>query len=141
MLVINIIGIVFFSISILSLLFLLVGAISKRIGVSTFGVGRVIFLMAFAVMCFTFEQMILKDSPQVGGVAVLFIFLNAVLLPILYFTLVGAVILGKDHIYRVNRFLILEKRSYDDIIGYTVKKNRRHGSGQIRRESCQGVRR
>lgn len=122
MFITNILGIVIFAISFLVLLFLFVGAICKNFGVSTFNVGTVIFMMFFAVMCFAFEHMILDESPQVSGVAVFFVMLNALLLPTLYFLTVGAVILGKKHIYRVNHFLILKKHPYDDIIGYTIKK-------------------
>jgi hypothetical protein len=57
------------------------------------------------------------------GIAYIFIALNIYFLIIQYVYLIGSAIFTKNSIYRLTKFLVWKKYSYDDVIGYVMKKD------------------
>lgn len=117
-----ILGIFIFTVSILLSLFSLIGKIFRNIGAMSFGIFTNIFFIIFPCFCLMFEIEMIYNSPDVWGVAYFFIALNLYFIAIEYFCLVGSAVFTKNHIYRLSKFLIFKKYSYDDVIGYVMKK-------------------
>ncbi|MBQ8696484.1 MAG: hypothetical protein IJ519_02085 [Clostridia bacterium] len=99
------------------------GKILRNVGVISFGIITNIFIIIFPLFCLIFELEMIYNSPDVWGVAYFFIALNLYFIAIEYFFLVGSAVFTKNNIYRLSKFLIFKKYSYDDVIGYVMKKD------------------
>ena len=118
-----IIGLVIFVISFMLSLLIAFGTIFKKIGATSFGVIPVLFFLLFPCFCLTLELVMFHIAPHVWGIAYVFVAINAYFLAIQYIFLVGSAIFTKSSIYRLTKFLVLKKYSYDDVIGYVMKKS------------------
>ncbi len=123
-----IIGLILFIVSILLSILAAFGAMSKNVGVSTFGALQVLILLISPCFFFLMELVIYHYAPEAFGVAYLFIFMNILMLVSQYILLFGSAIFTKNSIYRLTKFLIFKRYAYDDVIGYVMKKS----SGVIR---------
>ena len=118
-----IIGLVIFIVSFSLSLLIALGTISKKVGTTNFGIALVLFFIFFPCFCLAFELAIFYPTPNVWGIAYFFIAMNVYFLVILYFFIVGSAIFTKKSIYRLTKFLLWKKYSYDDVIGYVMKKS------------------
>lgn len=126
-----IIGTVFFVLSALLGLLVLFGAMFKNIGATHFGMFGTLFFLLFPCFCFGAEVMLYRTAPHVWGLAWFFIVLNVYFLVLQYIHFVGSAVFTGSSIYRLTRFLVWKRHSYDDVIGYVMKKS----SGRIRFKS------
>lgn len=123
MLVTFIIGLVAFIISFLLSSLIALGAVFKKIGTTSFGIIPILFLLLVPCFFLTMELKMLYFAPHAWGINLLFIVMNAVFLVLQYISLVGSAIFTKNSIYRLTKFLTWKKYSYDDVIGYIMKKS------------------
>lgn len=121
MLVTFIIGLIVFIISFLLSVFVLLGTIVKNVGATSLGIFPAIFFLMFPCLCLVAERGIYLYAPYAWGVSYIFIALNAYLIAMQYFSLVGSAIFTKNSIYRFTRFLVWKRHTYDDVIGYVMK--------------------
>ena len=120
MFVTQMISITLFIISLLLSLLCIATCLFKNVGATYFGISSWIIYLLIPFFPFALEQMILRVAPNVWGIAYIFIVFNILLLLLPYYLLVGTLIFGKEHIYRVTRFLTLKKYSYKDVIRYRM---------------------
>jgi len=118
-----ILGLFVFTVSILLALFSLIGKLLRNIGTTSFGIITNIFIVIFPCFCFTFELELIHSFSNDWGIAYFFIALNLYFLVIEYFYLIGSAVFTKKHIYRLTKFLTFKKYSYDDVVGYVMKKD------------------
>ena len=130
-----IIGLCIFLISFLLSLLIALGTIFKKVGATCFGITPVLFFLLFPCFCLMLELAMFHTAPHVWGIAYFFIVLNSGFLVIQYVFLVGAAIFTKNSIYRLTKFLTWKKYSYDDVIGYVMKKT----SGRVLRKYGQAI--
>lgn len=123
MVVTQIISIALFVISLLLSLLCILTSLFKNVGATYFGISSWIIYLLIPFFPFALEQGILRTAPDVWGIAYIFIVFNLLILLLPYHLLVGTLIFGKEHIYRVTRFLTLKKYSYKDVIRYRMKYN------------------
>ena len=123
-----IIGLVIFIISFLLSVFFLFGAMFKNIGTTSLGIIPVLFFLLIPSFCLIMELTMYREVPHAWGIAYFFIALNGYFLVLQYILAVGSAIFTKNSIYRLTKFFIWKKYSYDDVIGYTMQKS----SGLIR---------
>ena len=123
-----IIGLILFIVSILLSILAAFGAMSKNVGVSTFGALQVLILLISPCFFFLMELVIYHYAPEAFGVAYLFVFMNILLIAMQYIMLIGAAVFTKNSIYRLTKALIFKRYAYEDVIGYDMKKS----SGIIR---------
>ena len=123
MLVAFIIGLSIFLISFLLSLLIAFGAILKRVGVTSFGIIPVLFFLFFPCFCLTLELAMFHTAPHIWGIVYFFIAMNVYFCVMQYVLLVGSAIFTKNNIYRLTKFLVWKKHSYDDVIGYVMKKS------------------
>ena len=135
LLVTFIIGLGLFLISFLLSLLIALGTIFKKVGATSFGIIPVLFFLFFPCFCLTMELAIFQNAPHVWGIAYLFIAMNTYFLVLQYIFLVGSAIFTKNNIYRLTKFLIWKKHTYDDVIGYVMKKS----SGRVVRKFGQST--
>ena len=135
MLVTFIIGLVIFLISFLLSLLNALGTIFKKVGATSFGIIPVLFLLLFPCFCLTLELAMFYTAPHVWGIAYFFIVMNVYFCVMQYILLVGSAIFTKNNIYRLTKFLVWKKYSYDDVIGYIMKKS----SGRVVRRFGQST--
>ena len=131
-----IIGAVFFALSALLGLLVLCGALFKNIGATHFGILGTLFFLLFPCFCFGMQVTLYLTAPHVWGLAWFFIVLNVYFLVLQYIHLVGSAVFTRSSIYRLTRFLVWKRHSYDDVIGYVMKKSsgviwRRFGSRKV----------
>ena len=69
------------------------------------------------------ELAIFHEASDAWGVAYIFIAMNVFLLIFQYVFLVGSAIFTKNSIYRLTKFFVWKKHTYDDVIGYVMKKS------------------
>ena len=69
---------------------------------------------------FSLEQFVFHFSPDVWGMAYIFIAMNAFFAIIPYYFLIGTLFFGKKYIYRLNKFLIPKRYSYKNVIRYRM---------------------
>ena len=136
MLVTFIIGLGIFLISFLLSLLIALGTIFKKIGATSFGIIPVLFFLLFPCFCLTLELAMFYTAPHVWGIAYFFIVMNVYFCVMQYIFLVGSAIFTKNNIYRLTKFLVWKKYSYDDVIGYIMKKSsgrvvRRFGQSNV----------
>ncbi len=122
MLVTFIIGLGIFLVSFLLSLLIVLGAILKTVGATSFGITPVLFFLLFPCFCLTMEFVIFHTAPNAWGISYVFIVLNAYFLVIQHIFLVGSAIFTKNNIYRLTKFLVWKRYSYDDVVGYVMKK-------------------
>jgi len=122
LLVTFIIGLGIFLISFLLSLLIALGAVFKKVGATSFGIIPVIFFVLFPCFCLTMELVMFHTASHVWGLAYFFIAMNAYFLVMQYIFLVGSAIFTENNIYRLTKFLVWKKYSYDDVIGYVMKK-------------------
>ena len=118
-----IIGLVIFIISFLLSLLIVLGSICKKVGATNFGIAPVLFFIFFPCFCLALELAIFYPTPNVWGVAYFVIAMNAYFLFIQYFFLIGSAIFTRNCIYRLTKLLLWKKHSYNDVIGYVMKKS------------------
>jgi hypothetical protein len=135
LLVTFIIGLVIFLISFLLSLLIALGTIFKKVGATSFGITPVLFFLLFPCFCLTLELAMFHTAPHVWGIAYFFIAMNAYFVVMQYIFLVGSVIFTKNSIYRLTKFLIWKKHTYEDVIGYVMKKS----SGRVVRRFGQST--
>ena len=123
-----IIGLILFIVSISLSVLTVCGAMCKNVGVSTFGAFQVLILLLSPCFFFMMELVVYHYAPEAFGVAYLFVFMNILLIAMQYIMLIGAAVFIKNSIYRLTKALIFKRYSYDDVIGYVMKKS----SGVIR---------
>ena len=123
MLVTFIIGLVIFLITFLLSLLIALGTIFKKVGATSFGITPVLFFLLVPCFCLTVELAIFHTAPHAWGIAYFFIAMNAYFVVMQYILLVGSVIFTKNSIYRLTKFLIWKKHTYEDVIGYVMKKS------------------
>jgi len=116
-------GTAIFLISLALSLYYLFGVICRNVGVTSFGISIPIFMFVAPVLFWNLGVYVLRESRQIWGIAFIFIFMNLMFVVIQYFLLVGSVIFTKKYIYRVTKFLLLKRYTYDQVIGYTMKKD------------------
>ena len=121
MFVTQIISTTIFVISLLLSFLCILTSLFKNVGATYFGISSWIIYVIIPFFPFVLEQGILRTAPDVWGIAYIFIVFHLLLLLLPYYLLVGTLIFGKKHIYRVNHFLILKKYSYNDVIRYRMK--------------------
>ena len=117
-----IIGLIIFAVSILLGLFALFSAFFKNIGSSASGIFSSMFIIFGSCLFFEGELFLFRVASHVWGIAYLFIIFNAGCIPVFYINLINSAIFTKRSIYKLTRFLTLKKYSYDDVIGYVMKK-------------------
>ena len=120
MLVTQIISVSIFIVSLLLSIINILASLFKNVGI-TCGISTWILYLAIPFLPFALEQMIFQTSPDVFGIAYIFIVTNALFSIIPYYMLVGTPIFGKKYIYRVTPFLTLKKYLYKDVIRYRMK--------------------
>ena len=130
-----IIGLVIFIISFLLSLLIVLGTIFKKVGATSFGIIPVLFFLLFPCFCLIMELAMFHTAPHVWGIAYFFIAMNAYFFVLQYIFLVGSAIFTKNNIYRLTKFLTWKKHTYDDVIGYVMKKS----SGRVVRRFGQST--
>ena len=131
MLVTFIIGVGIFLISFLLSLSIALGTIFKKVGATSFGIIPNLLFLLFPCFCLTLELAMFHIAPHVWGIVYIFIAMNVYFLVMQYIFLVGSAIFTKNNIYRLTKFFVWKKYSYDDVIGYVMKKK----SGTLYRRS------
>lgn len=121
LLVAFIIGLIVFIISFLLSVFVLLGMIFKNIGVTSFGLVPVIFFLLFPCFCFVMECGTYHYASHVWGFSYMFIVMNSCFIVMQYFSLVGSAVFTKNSIYRLTKFLVWKRHTYDEVIGYVMK--------------------
>ena len=81
------------------------------------------------------ELAIFENAPHVWGISYFLIAMNTYFLVLQYIFLVGSAIFTKNNIYRLTKFLIWKRHTYDDVIGYVMKKS----SGRVVRKFGQST--
>lgn len=110
-----IIGGILFVISMVLSLFLTVGSLFKNIGVSYFNViGSLLFLL-FPVFCLWLEWLIYDPSSTTWVVMLFPLLLNLYFIFVLYIALIGSMIIGRKHIYRLGHGFLLHKYTFDKV--------------------------
>ena len=122
-----VIGLTFFVISFSLSLLTALSTFSKRIGVNSLGVTPVLLFLLAPCFFLTLELAIFYTVPDAWGTAYIFVVMNALLLVMQYIFFVGSAIFTPNSIYRLTKFLVWKKHTYDDVIGYVMKKS----SGQV----------
>jgi len=135
LLVAFIIGLGIFLVSFLLSLLIAFGTIFKKVGATSFGIIPVLFFLLFPCFCLTLELAMFHTAPHVWGIACFFVAMNAYFLVMQYIFLVDSAIFTKNNIYRLTKFLVWKKYSYDDVIGYVMKKS----TGRVVRRSGQST--
>ena len=118
-----VIGLAIFIISLSLSLLIALGTIFKRVGATAFGIIPILFLLFSPCFCFILEFVIFHFAPHAWGIAYIFIVMNGGFLALQYVLLVGSAIFTKNSIYRLTQFLVWKKHTYDDVIGYVMKKS------------------
>ena len=118
-----VIGLAIFIISLSLSLLTALGTIFKRVGATAFGIIPILFLLFSPCLCFVLELVIFHFAPHAWGIAYIFIVMNVGFLALQYVLLVGSAIFTKNSIYRLTQFLVWKKHTYDDVIGYVMKKS------------------
>lgn len=118
-----ILGIFIFTVSMLLAIFSLIGKIFRNIGAISFGILPNIFFIIFPYFCLEFEFDLIYNSPHDWGISYFFIVLNLYFLAFQYLLVVGSAVFTRNNIYRLSKYLIFKKYSYDDVIGYSMKKD------------------
>lgn len=112
---------IFFIISMLMALLILFGACCKNIGTDA-DMGAFLFTVLCACSIYALGLLILYTAPHVWGLAYIFFVMGfGAMLPF-FIAVPGAAIFTKKSIYKVKNYVILKRYSYDDIIGYVMKK-------------------
>ena len=119
MLVTHVISIVVFALSCALSLLTLMGSLSRRVGVESYGIS--FFFLLGAAFSFAMAQGLLQTSPAVWGLAYLGIGLTILLILLQGFWLQGTLFFTKRSIYRLH-FLLPRRYRYEQVIGYTAKK-------------------
>ncbi|MGM9637482.1 MAG: hypothetical protein ACI3YK_05810 [Eubacteriales bacterium] len=123
-------GVLFFILSMLLSLLYFIGSFFKHVGISSFGVIPVLFILICPIVLLILELAMYHYAPHVWGIAYIFIVLNIYLLVLQYFLLLGSTVFTKNHIYRLTASLTFRKYSYSDVIGYVMK----YSSGTVIRK-------
>ncbi len=121
MLVAFIIGTIIFAISVLLGLFGLLGGFFKNVGTNN-SISSSLFLIFFSCFIYAAELAIFKYSPYAWGIAFILMIIGLCVPVLDYITLENAAVFTKKNIYRLTKFLTFKKYSYDDVIGYVMKK-------------------
>ena len=122
LLVTFIIGLIVFAVSLLLGLCILFGAFFKNVGATSFGIFPPILLVFSSCFFYVLELFILCNAQHVWGLSYIFIVMNAGCILIAYGISINSAIFTKKSIYRLTKFLTLEKHSYNNVIGYVMKK-------------------
>ena len=122
MLVTFIIGLIIFIISLLLGLAVLFGAFFKSVGSTSFGIFTPMILVLASCMFYAMGLFIIHDAPHAWGIAYFPITINAACVLAFYGMLMNSAIFTKKRIYILTKFLTFKKHSYDDVIGYVMKK-------------------
>ena len=81
-----------------------------------------LFWLLFPCFCLAAELALYHYAPHAWGVAYFFIAVNVLYIVIPYFAICHSAIFTGKRIYRFTKFLFWETLTYEDVIGYVMKK-------------------
>jgi len=124
-----IIGAAVYAITVLFGAFMLIGGLCKRVGTTYFGVLTILLPYSGFTIFYVIELAIFYYSPHAWGISCFFIALRTFGVVLLYISfIVDSAVFTDKHIYRLTKLLLFKKYSYQDVIGYVMKKT----SGMVR---------
>lgn len=110
-----VIGGILFVISMILSLLLTIGSFFKNIGVSYFNVIGLLLFLLFPVFCLWLEWVIYDPSSTAWVVMLFPLILNLYFIFVLYIALIGSMIIGRKHIYRLGHNFLLHKYTFDEV--------------------------